>query len=479
MEMASGKGRTGSGEQRKLSSYIGLASMASKAVDSAEKKGASQAEAFALRRIISSCFIEKLEVTFAQRKVQSGVGIRVALGKRIGFSCTSNLSEQPMKQTIEKALNIAHAKEEDPRFSSFPSMGTYQKVKGIADKEVKDSEIEHLIEKGMTVAEAMRDYDKRVQAGSGTITYIAYSRAIANSSGADMEETETVVDARVSSMAKSDGDVAGVDYLELARNSKDVNFEQLGTTVSKLCVDQLARKPIETKTMDLILHSYAVGDLFSHTIHPAFMGDNLQRNRTPFANKLGKKIFPDLISIEDNGVLEKGYASQSFDDEGNPRRSTPLIEGGVIKSFLYDSIWANQAGTESTGNSCRKDNTGLRTYGSEPTIETSNIVVKPGTKDLEKLISEVDEGILAYTVIGAHTSNAMTGAFSIAAQTAFKIEHGEISYPIKEAMLGTDIVQLLGKTVDVGSDIRTFEDELRHRVTITPSIRFKEVKISA
>jgi PmbA protein len=231
--------------------------------------------------------------------------------------------------------------------------------------------------------------------------------------------------------------------------------------------------------MDLVLHSYAIGELFAHTIHPAFMGDNLQRSKTPLAGKLDKKIFSDLLSIEDNGVVDKGYASQSFDDEGNPRKNTPLVEKGVVKSFLYDSLWANQANTVSTGNSTRKDNTGLRTYSSEPVIETSNVVVKPGTRDLEGLISEIKEGILAYIVIGAHTSNPMSGAFSIAAQTAFKIEDGEITYPVKEAMIGSDIVQLLSKVDEVGKDVRTYEDELRHRVTLTPSIRFSGVKISA
>ncbi|WXG43617.1 MAG: TldD/PmbA family protein [Promethearchaeati archaeon SRVP18_Atabeyarchaeia-1] len=477
--MANIKARTGPGEQSKLNSYLGLAPTASKAVARAEKTGATQAEAFALRRVISACFIERLQVTFAQRKVQSGLGIRVAMGKKLGFSCTSNLSEKPMNETIEKALRTARAREEDPRFKAFPAKGTYQKVRGISDKQVRNAQIEELIDKGRTLAEAMRNYDKRVESGSGTITYITYNRAIANSAGVDLEETETLVDARVSSMAKGDGDVSGVDYLQLARNSSDVDVEQLGKTVSKLCVDQLARKPIETRSMDLVLHSYAVGDLFAHTIHPAFMGDNLQRNKTPFAGKLGKKILSDLISIEDNGVIEKGFASQSFDDEGNPRKNTRLIEKGVINSFLYDSLWANQANTKSTGNSTRKDVTGLRTYSSEPIIETSNIVVRPGTKDLEKLISEVEDGVLAYTVIGAHTSNQVSGAFSIGVQTAFKIEGGEIKYPVKEAMIGSDIVQLLRNVNEVGNDVRTYEDELRHRVTITPSIRFSNVKISA
>jgi PmbA protein len=456
-----------------------LVPVASKAVTTAEKMGAAQVEAYALRRVISTCSIEKLEVTFAQRKVQAGVGIRVALEKRIGFSCTSSLSDGPIKETIEKALKVARAKEDDPRFDSFPSKSHYQEVPGIFDKQVKESPIEDLISRGRSLAETMRESDKRIKSGSGTLAYIAYNRGIANSSGVDLEEADTVVDCRVSSMAKDDGDVSGVDYLELGRNAGDVDVERVGATVSKLTVDQLARKPIETKNMDLVLHSYAIGELFSHTLHPAFMGDNLSRKRTPFAGKLGEKLVSELISIDDNGIITNGLASQSFDDEGNPRRNTNLIEKGVVKSFVYDSLWANQAKEQSTGNSCRKEGTGLRTYGSEPVIETTNIVVNRGDRSFDELVSEVDDGVLAYMVLGAHTSNPASGAFSIAGQTVFRIEHGEITYPVKEAMMGGNLIQLLSHVTGVANDVRTYEDELRHRVTIAPSLRFSDLKISA
>ena len=456
-----------------------LISPAFKVVSLAEKMGADQVEVYAVRRVISTCSVEKLEVTFAQRKVQTGVGVRVALGRKIGFSSTSSASEESIKRSIEDALKIARAREEDSRFKSFPPKNKYQKIPGILDRKVKEARIEELIDKGRSLAETMKTYDERIQSGSGMISYIVYSRAISNSWGLDTEETDTVVDVRVSSMAKANGDVSSGDYLGLARYAADVDIEQVGKTASRLTVEQLGRKPIQSKAMELVLHPHAVGQLFSHTLHPAFMGDNFQRGKTPFAGRLGKKVASELISIEDNGVMEKGYASQSFDDEGTARGNTQLIRKGVVDAFLYDSLWANKAGTKSTGNSIRKDNTWMRTYSSEPVIDTTNIVVKPGDRSLEQLIAEVDEGILVYALIGAHTSNAASGAFSIAGQSVFRIEHGETVYPVKEAMIGGNLIELLGKVSGVGNDVTTYEDELRHRVTVTPSIRFSDVKVSA
>jgi PmbA protein len=456
-----------------------LVAVTARAVVQAEKMGATQAETFALRSTISTCFIEKLEVNFAQRKVQTGIGIRVAIGKRIGFSCTSSLSEPSIKETVEKALKIARAREEDPRFKSFPTQSGRQKVIGIFDKQIKESQTEDLIGRGGLLAEFSRNYDKRIQSGSGLLTNIVYERTIANSLGVEVEESDTVVSVELSVMAKDNGEVSSGLVMESTRNLADFNVERVGTTASRLAVEQLRRKPLETKTMDLVMHSYAIGDLLSNTLHPAFMGDNLLRNRTPFAGKSAQKIVSELISIDDSGVVDKGLATQSFDDEGTPTRRTPLIEKGVIKSFLYDSIWASQAKTQSTGNSSRKGVDGLRTYGSEPVIDTTNIVVKPGNESFEELISEVEEGILTYYVSGAHTANVASGAFSVATDIAFKIEHGEIKYPVKEAMIGGSLIQLLSKVSGVANDVRASNIGSRHRVTITPSIRFSDMKISA
>nr|MDO8099556.1 TldD/PmbA family protein [Candidatus Njordarchaeota archaeon] len=456
-----------------------LASVGARAVVQAERMGATQAEVFTLCSTISTCSVEKLEVKSAQRKVQAGIGIRVALGKRIGFSCTSSLSEQSIKETIEKALKIALAREEDPRFKSFPIKSSHQKVSGIFDKQVEDSQAEELISKGGLLAEISRNYDNRIYSGSGSITNIVYDRTIVNSLGVELEESDTVVNAEMSAVAKDNGEVSSGAYIESARNLGEVGVERVGTMASKLAIQQLRRKPIETKTMDLVMHSYAIGDLLSNTLHPAFMGDNLLRNKSPFAGKSAQKVVSELVSVDDDGVMDRGLATQSFDDEGTPTRRTPLIEKGVVKSFLYDSLWANQAKTQSTGNSCRKAADGLRTYGSEPVIDTTNIVVKPGSKNFEELVSEVEEGILTYYLSGAHTANPASGAFSVATETAFKIEHGEITYPIKEAMIGGDLLQLLSKVSRVANDVRTSNFNLRYRVTITPSIRFSDMKISA
>jgi PmbA protein len=477
--MKSTKSKERHSKEASAAPEIRLAEVSARAVAQAEKMGASQAEAFSLRSVISTCSIEKLEVTIAERKIQTGIGIRVASGKRIGFSCTSSMSDKSVDGTAEKAIKIARSKEEDSAFKSFPTHNGLKRVAGILDRKIVESQIEDLIEEGRSLAETAKNHDKRIQTGSGVLTSILYDRAIANSLGVELEESDTVFNSYMSTMAKDEGEVSSGQYMMSARNINEVEIDQVGTMASKLAVEQLKRKPIATKSMDLVMHPYALGDLLGNTFHPAFLGDNLMRNRSPLAGKLGQSAISELVSVDDNGTIDKGLCSQSFDDEGTPRRKTTLVSKGVIKAFLYDSHWASRARTESTGNSQRKGPGGTKTYGSEPTIDTTNIVIKPGDSNFEKLLSEVDDGIFTYYLIGAHTANEASGAFSVAVQTAFKIERGEIAYPIKQAMLGGTLLQFLSKVSAVGSDVMSTPFNLRNRVTTTPSIRFSDVKISA
>jgi predicted Zn-dependent protease len=66
---------------------------------------------------------------------------------------------------------------------------------------------------------------------------------------------------------------------------------------------------------------------------------------------------------------------------------------------------------------------------------------------------------------------------------AFKIENGEIKYPIKELMIGGDILSLLKNVEVVGNDVKQvllYDAALIKDATlIAPSVLVKDVTVSA
>lgn len=65
-------------------------------------------------------------------------------------------------------------------------------------------------------------------------------------------------------------------------------------------------------------------------------GKNVFLGESPLRDKLDTRIADARFSLVDDPLVAFGPRSSAFDDEGIPRRLTPLVENGVLRRFLYD-----------------------------------------------------------------------------------------------------------------------------------------------
>ena len=180
----------------------------------------------------------------------------------------------------------------------------------------------------------------------------------------------------------------------------------------------------------------------------AVKADLVERNQSPFKDKLGAKVGSEAVSIDDDGLLENGLRTELFDAEGMPHQKTQVIERGVLKNFLYDNYTAKKQGRDSTGNASRAG------YLSTPSIEATNFHILPGAKSPDSLVGEVDDGLMASYLQGAHSSNPVTGEFSVVATPAWKIHKGKIEHATRGVMLAGNIFELLKNVKVVASNER-------------------------
>jgi PmbA protein len=152
---------------------------------------------------------------------------------------------------------------------------------------------------------------------------------------------------------------------------------------------------------------------------------------------VGEKVASEIVTIHDDGLMNEGLRTWKFDGEGVPQQKTVIIEKGTLRGFIYDSYTAKKEGKESTGNAFRAG------YLSTPRIEATNLRFAPGKNTPEELVGEIDEGLLVYSVQGAHSSNPASGEFSVAATPAWKIKDGKIAHAVKGAMLAGNIFEAL------------------------------------
>jgi PmbA protein len=131
-----------------------------------------------------------------------------------------------------------------------------------------------------------------------------------------------------------------------------------------------------------------------------------------------------------------------------------------LDNYIYNTYAAKKAGVRSTGNAVRSSHKAL------PGIDVTNFYLKPDKNQLSavsgqrseknnKLIKSLSKGILILNAMGLHTANPISGDFSIGISGLW-IENGETAYPIKEAVMSGNILDLFKKLEALGSDMEFY-----------------------
>jgi PmbA protein len=342
-------------------------------------------------------------------------------------------------------LNAAKASKPDPDWHGLPEKKPYALVEDTCDSRIVELRAEDLVNIASSMLDSASKADKRVFSVEGGAGAAYLSNALVNSNGVSAYEEGTMIECSLATVAKEGDKVTPVCFEFNAERNYNVDPEWVGKEASRLAVSALKTKPVETKNTKLVLTQFALQELLYFTLVNAIKADNVQRSQSPFKDKIGTKVASDALTIYDDGLLKGGLRTSTFDGEGTPHQRTPVVEKGVLRNFLYDCYSARREGKESTGNASRAG------YLSTPDIEPTNFHITPGSTTAEQLMGEVDDGLMVYFLQGAHSSNPVSGEFSVVATPAWKIKKGEIKHCSRGVMLAGNIFELL-KNITVVAD---------------------------
>jgi PmbA protein len=423
--------------------------LAENAVNFALKKGADEAEAFAYQGLTTTAAIERGQISRSARIIDRGLGIRTIINKAVGFSYTNVMeSKAAIEETILKALNFARESKPDEDWQGLPTKKPLKPVENTYDSKIAELRSEDLINITSLMLEAAEKTDKRVFPIEGGVGISNLSRAIANSNTIASFDNGTIIECSLATIAQEAGEITPVCFEFNIERSYTINPEWVGREAARLAVSSLKAQKMETKSTNVVFSQYALQELLYYTLINAVKADYVQRNQSAFKDKIGEKVASEIVTIYDDGLLSGGLRTWKFDGEGVPQQKTLVIEKGVLRNFLYDNYTAKKDGKESTGNAIRAG------YLSTPNLEATNFHLMPGNKSPEELISEVDDGLLAHSLQGAHSSNPSSGEFSVVASPAWKIKNGEVAHAVKGVMLAGDIFQVLKNISALASNER-------------------------
>ncbi|MHA2423898.1 MAG: TldD/PmbA family protein [Candidatus Thorarchaeota archaeon] len=434
-------------------------------VDEGKRQGADAVEVNADTSSNLQSNIEMGQVSSVELTAESGFAIRVFIGKKIGSAFTNIASKEATKEALELALAAAKATTEDEHWSSLPGPSKYSPIDGLWEESVTKIEASKVAELSTEIVQKSMSAEPGLIAGFGGSGTVDFVGAYANSNGIKHAEKGTVAFIYLAGVAPTEtGMTPSVLSLDVRR---DIGLEIDRVVDELVSTIRIVKKTAEGKSgkHTIVMHPSAYGQLMQFTLFQSIRGDNVARGKSKIGDKLGEKIASELITIVDDGTDSRGINASEMDDEGTPRQKTPIIEKGVLRSFLWDHYWAQRMGVTSTGNANRNKRQGLIE------VSTSNIIVEPGTREVEDIISKIDYGYYIRGVQGAHSSNPESGDFSIVGNPAILIENGKMVGAVHGLMLSGNIYDLLQQTVEVA------KTPLNMQNLIAPEIVFKDVEI--
>ncbi len=445
-----------------------MISLAENAVKAALIKGAQDAEAYVYEGQASNIGIELGQISKTNRIIDRGLGIRVAANKAIGFAYTNIIEDaNAVEKAVNSALSAARASKPDPDWNGLPQKKPFAITENTFDKKILELSSEDLVNVASTMLDAAGQVDKRVFPIEGGIGSAYLSNAIANSNGVTGFDRGTIIECSLATLAKEGSSVTPVCFEFNAARNYNLNPSWVGKEAARLAVSALKTKSVDTKSGKVILTQFALQDLLAYTLINAIRADSVQRDQSPFKGKIGEKVASENLTIYDDGLFAGGLRTWAFDGEGVPHQKTPVIEKGILRNFLYDNYSAKKDGKKSTGNASRAG------YLSTPGIDTTNFHIMPGNKTSDEMLSEVDDGLIVYYLQGAHSSNPVSGEFSVVATPAWKIKDGKITHCSRGVMLAGNIFELL-KNISVVAG-----NERQMGQLVSPWIQVENVRVIA
>ncbi|MHA1111341.1 MAG: TldD/PmbA family protein [Promethearchaeota archaeon] len=383
-----------------------------------------------------------------------GVGIRVADGQKIGFSSCTGFTEKSIKATLENAFSIAKASPKNPRFTGF--IGNSQPSKeGKLDEEFLSVDSELLATQAQLLANEGKIDDDRLIGLAIELKSVYLGIAIGTTEGCMVSSLNNYHVASADSVVSSGNDRKSGFKMEHGRNILDVSG--IGTKAIEQGLNALGSKKLdESFTGKAILNYETASELYGAAFQTGLNGGSYVNKRNPFAPKLGKQIAIEKFNVIDDGQNPEYLGTMAVDDEGSPTQSTKVVENGVLTTFLYNKMYGDATELGTTGNCSRGLFGNSIPFESSTRTDVHQLVVTPGNKDLESLISGIDGKavLIEGHPIGIHTTNWFTGDFSVTSSNAYLIKNGEILHPLTNISFAGNLYKSLMDIKEIGSDLK-------------------------
>ena len=414
-----------------------LQSLAEEAVRLAVRRGADAAEADAAETAGMEVESRGGKMDGANFNREQGLSVTVFVRGGEGAATVGELTSAAIDNAVERALAIARRSAAD-------------KYAGLADKDAMATEFPDLslfhprdiaAEDAFALARECEESARTAHAAvSGDKSEASFSAAAhqggyANSHGFCAGDSSTVYSLSCAAVAEKNGEMERDGWSETRRDFSALpSAAEIGEKAGAFAAKRLGGKKIRSCRANVLFLAPVSHTLIRHIISAA-SGAALYHKTSWLNDKMGEIVCAPHLAIAERPHLRGEMCSAAFDDEGAATADRMIIENGVWKGRFLDAYSARRLNTKTTANA-----------GGAHNLEVSGDI-----RPKAELMKMLGAGFVVSDLMGQGV-NPATGDYSRGA-AGFWAEDGEIAYPVREATIAGNLLQMLPSVAALGDDI--------------------------
>jgi TldD protein len=394
--------------------------------------------------------LEEGKVKSGTHSIEQGVGVRACAGEKTGFAYSDDI----VLPALLEAAGAARAIVQQGATGGVPTA-----FRGEAGRQLyrpddplaslpDDAKVK-LLER---VEKEARAQDPRVKQVMASLASTHEAILVVRSDGVIAGDVRPLVRLNVTVIVEQDGRRESGSHGGGGRFAYDYfNTDDRALSYAREAVRQalvnLEAVDAPAGTMTVVLGPGWPGILLHEAIGHGLEGDFNRKGTSAFAGRIGQRVASEQCTVVDDGTIPDRRGSLNVDDEGTTTQRTVLIENGVLKGYMQDTMNARLMKVAPTGNGRRES------YAHLPMPRMTNTYMLNGKFDPKEIIGSVEKGLYAVSFGGGQV-DITSGKFVFSASEAYLIEKGKITRPVKGATLIGNGPDVLTRVSMVGNDMQ-------------------------
>lgn len=321
-------------------------------------------------------------------KVYNGIGYSEYSFNEIDDSNVKEIAENIKKRVDKQIKNLGL----DVKITKYPIIKE-EKIQSSFLGEVKilpeDFSDKDIIEKLTKVKNKTLNVSELIFDASVSMQEVHVSK-IFISNDKDLYQSYIWSEGYVFAMARKD-DNTKVNYSGFSGLKGAEMLDEMDSKVeetAEMAIKLLSAKAVTPGEYEVVCSPDVSGIIAHEAFGHGVEMDMFVKNRAKAPQYIDKPVASSLVNMHDGATSAKNVSSYLFDDEGVIGKDTTIIENGILKRGISDTLSALRLGTEPTGNGKRTS------FERKAYTRMTNTFFTAGNDTVEDMISSIKKGYL-------------------------------------------------------------------------------------